>query len=214
MLAAVCYLAGLSLSKAAMISLILLCIMAIGLKGMEGKSGLAVAVATLLLLPVLIMSPDIIQKRLDSFLEQEKVTRVATRFEQVGKDSDDNAAGRGYDRIWLFPQYVMVGAGEGAYRRFTEGHDNMEIHSSWGTLLFSYGIVGTIAFMALLWAIFRRAAWQLRFYFIPLALYGLTHQGLRFSLLWVFLGLVIGQVRYDRRALSTLRARAQRSCSA
>lgn len=208
-MAVLIYLAGLSLSKAAMISLFLLCIMAIGLKGMDGKSGLTVGVATLLLLPVLFMSPDIIQSRLDRFLEQDSAARVVTRLEQVGSDNDDNAAGRGYDRIWLYPQYLVTGAGEGAYRRFSEDYDNMEMHSSWGTLLFSYGVAGTLAFLAMLWSIFGRAAWQLRLYFIPVVLYGLTHQGLRFSLLWVFLGLVIAQATYGRRALETQRARSQ-----
>jgi hypothetical protein len=66
--------------------------------------------------------------------------------------------------------------------------------------LFSYGIFGSAFFFLFLWIIFRRAEWRHLIYFGSISLYGITHQGLRDTLLWIFLGLVFAQaVSYDPR---------------
>src|SRR5262249_39084626 len=45
---------------------------------------------------------------------------------------------RGYDRIWKNPEYLITGAGEGAYERFVSrpGQNRRELHSSFGSLVF------------------------------------------------------------------------------
>lgn len=101
---------------------------------------------------------------------------------------DDSFAGRGYDRILHHPGYLLFGAGEGAFERFDSFLDG-EIHSSFGTLVFSYGFVGAALFVVFLLAVFRRCdrgAWLL---VMPALAYGLTHQGLRFAMFWVMLGM-------------------------
>jgi hypothetical protein len=111
---------------------------------------------------------------------------VGTRLESVGKQEDDSLAGRGYDRIWNNPGYLLFGAAEGAYRRFDSVLSG-EIHSSPATLFFSYGFVGGGIFVVFLTYILRgseRRSWLL---LMPTLMYGLTHNGLRFSLLWVTL---------------------------
>ena len=100
--------------------------------------------------------------------------------------------------MWRYPEYLIFGAGEGiAYRLLKKGDNFNELHSTWGTLLFSYGIAGFTSFMMMLAILFRSAPWRHLWYFLPIALYGLTHQGLRFSMLWVFFGLVFGLARSD-----------------
>ena len=101
---------------------------------------------------------------------------------------------RGYDRITAFPEYWVMGAGEGAYHRFI-GISKIgahELHSSMATLFFCYGIVGTLLFAMFLWGVMSRA--ELRAWLIVGAAltYGMTHQGLRFRLLWLLLGMVCG----------------------
>jgi hypothetical protein len=111
----------------------------------------------------------------------------------------DTLAARGYDRIWLFPQYIIVGAGEGAFERFahlSQGGNN-EIHSTPATILFSYGIVGACVLGALLWWVFGRAELRHVAYLAPAIFYGLTHNGTRAGLLWAFFGIVLG-LRYLR----------------
>jgi hypothetical protein len=100
---------------------------------------------------------------------------------------------RGYDRIWRNQQYLVLGAGEGGLSRFNDPAfvKNMEIHSSAGTVLFSYGIVGSILFALFTWRIIRRARLRLMFTLLPPLLYTFAHQGLRFTLLWVVLAIFL-----------------------
>jgi hypothetical protein len=99
---------------------------------------------------------------------------------------------RGYDRITAFPEYWVLGAGEGAYHRFIgiSAIGAHELHSSMATLFFCYGIVGTLLFAMFLWGAMSGA--ELRSWLIVGAglAYGMTHQGLRFRLLWLMLGMV------------------------
>ncbi|PJF20793.1 MAG: hypothetical protein CUN56_14380, partial [Phototrophicales bacterium] len=72
----------------------------------------------------------------------EKKEMIAARFNE--QDDDDSLSGRGYDRLWLYPQYLILGAGEGAWGRFSESVSGLEIHSSWAGVLFSYGVFGSV----------------------------------------------------------------------
>ena len=99
---------------------------------------------------------------------------------------------RGYDRITAFPEYTIVGAGEGGYRRFKEVSmiGSHELHSSIATLFFCYGIVGVGLFAMFMWGTLSGAG--VRAWVIVGAgfAYGMTHQGLRFRILWTLLGMV------------------------
>jgi hypothetical protein len=108
---------------------------------------------------------------------------------------------RGYDRIWRNEQYLVLGAGEGGLSRFddTAFVKNMEIHSSAGTVLFSYGIVGSILFLVFTWRVIRRARLRLLLMLLPPLLYTGAHQGLRFTLLWVVLAVFLALKDEDTR---------------
>jgi hypothetical protein len=100
---------------------------------------------------------------------------------------------RGYDRIWRNQQYLVLGAGEGGLSRFddTAYVKNMEIHSSAGTILFSYGIVGALLFLVFTWRMIRGARARLVITLLPPLLYTGAHQGLRFTMLWVVLAVFV-----------------------
>ncbi len=112
------------------------------------------------------------------------------RFQTIGESKDDSYEGRGYDRIVNDPEYMILGAGEGGYNRFSTLLDAGEIHSSFGTIIFCYGIVGLTFFIRFLIAIFRRSTFFELMYFLPIFAYSITHQGLRDTLFWIFLGVV------------------------
>ncbi|MGM0712198.1 O-antigen ligase family protein [Brevibacillus parabrevis] len=115
-------------------------------------------------------------------------TQVKERMETLGEDSDDNLASRGYDRIANHPQYMFFGAGEGQYERF-ESTITLELHSTIANLFFSYGIVGTLLFLLLLYAGVRGHrlySWYPLFFQI---VYGLTHNGIRETFFWILLAL-------------------------
>jgi hypothetical protein len=66
-----------------------------------------------------------------------------------------------------------------------------ELHSSMGTLFFCYGILGTILFCIFLWRTTSGSGLRAWIIVAGVFAYGMTHQGLRFRLVWVLLGMVV-----------------------
>jgi hypothetical protein len=184
-LCALAYTAALSLSKAAMLSILAMLAFALWFQGLSTRLRWAVAATVVFGTAVVLAQPGVLEVGDGEGLS----SRVVERFEDIGNQKDDSLVQRGYDRIWLFPEYLFFGAGEGAYERFRTGIAT-EMHSTFGTILFSYGLPGAALFLFVLWVIFRRAPLRHLVYFIPVCLYGITHQGLRFGEFWIFLALV------------------------
>lgn len=109
---------------------------------------------------------------------------------------------RGYDRILQHPEHLLLGAGEGWYIRYkeTSAIGTHELHSSAGTLLYCYGFVGFGLFLAFIWQVARGASIRRMLLLLPPFAYGLTHQGLRFTLFWVVLALVVMMNDIEARA--------------
>lgn len=104
------------------------------------------------------------------------------KFDSIGKE-------RNYDRIFAFPEYVFLGAGEGHLERFYP-YDKLEIHSSFGNLLFAYGIPGIGLFLLLVFSLLRNAPLPVWLVVSGPMVYSLTHMGLRTTLFWIFLAIV------------------------
>lgn len=60
---------------------------------------------------------------------------------------------RGYDKLVLYPQYLLFGSGEGMMERFSEAHSAREIHATLPSLVFYYGLLPTLLITA--WLIQR-----------------------------------------------------------
>lgn len=142
---------------------------------------------------------------LDGLLE-----RILWRFGGFGIDPDDSLEGRGYDRILRFPQYLLLGAGEGATERFGLQMSG-ELHSSIGTLLFSYGVVGLTLFGRFVVRLSRALPKFEILALVPIAAYGITHQGLRFRPFWIVLAVVawVASAEIRHRNLTRRRARSK-----
>ena len=112
---------------------------------------------------------------------------VKKRILSIGADADDSLAGRGYDRIIRYPQYLIFGAGEGALERF---NTHIEIHSTIGTVLFSYGIIGFTIFAFIIILVMWKQTFANNSLIISVLAYGLTHQGLRQTLFWILLSML------------------------
>lgn len=91
---------------------------------------------------------------------------------------------RGYDRIFANPEYLAFGAGEGVFKRFDGRLAGLgaEMHSSVGTILFSYGIIGFLLYL-IVWGllIIGSPGITMKLCAIAPLIYGFTHNGLRFS---------------------------------
>ena len=128
--------------------------------------------------------------------EDNFISRIDKRLSDVGEANDDNLEGRNYDRILKYPEYLFFGAGEGTIeQRFDK--DN-EIHSTIGTIIFSYGFFGTLLFSLFLFSCIRENKYSFLSFLIPLLLYSITHMGLRSKTFWIILILVIINNRIDK----------------
>jgi len=115
-------------------------------------------------------------------------TELFNRTVNAGQESDDSLAGRGYDRITIYYQYLFWGAGEGYFDRFILSHHHGELHSTLANILFSYGVIGFLIFL-LFFINFDFYISKVLFLMSPTLLYGLTHNGIRSPLFWIALAL-------------------------
>lgn len=165
------FLALISLSKAAMVGVLMMLV----LYGATRPKMLALFGAIALV--ILVFFPG----------QLSVVDRASARLSSIGGQYDDSLGGRGYTRIVEFPQFLAFGSGEGAFERFNKS-GGQELHSIFGTLLFAYGICGCALIGTFIYLCVRGQGFS-AYPLIPIASYGFTHQGLRFTLLWCLLAL-------------------------
>ena len=127
------------------------------------------------------------------FFSLEEIGNAINRVASIGQEADDNLEARGYYRIINYPEYLIFGAGEGAFDRFQEAKTR-ELHSGLATILFSYGIFGLITFLTFVYATLRRLKWYYMILFIPVLMFGISSQTIRFTHFWFLLGLVYGGI--------------------
>jgi len=191
-----CYVIAQTLSRAATAAGVLMAL-AVALSSRWQRS----AILTILALGVLGGGAELLRGGLLDQISQADVVRgLQYRISKIQKNPDDPLSlwKRGYGRLVTHPQYLAVGAGEGAFERLTDLKDK-EFHSSLGNILLSYGVVGLGILFGLFYVVFRRAPFINLAYFGLIMLYGITHMGMRDTMLWIFLGLVfVESVAEDR----------------
>ena len=100
-------------------------------------------------------------------------------------------AGRGYDRIKEIGGLIITGVGEGGYDRFIAA-SGKELHSMYASTLVSYGIIVFLGYVYL----FSRALFSNKervfsvLSFSGILLYGVSHNGMRNTLLWTLLAML------------------------
>jgi len=103
----------------------------------------------------------------------------------------ENFEERGYDRLWKFPEYLLLGSGEGANERWSERTSfTGEIHSTLAGLAFYYGLPGVVMFFGFLYNLWRRIPYiWMRLLLIAPFIYSLSTYNLRNSMFWVGMGI-------------------------
>jgi hypothetical protein len=112
---------------------------------------------------------------------------VMYRVSTIGSDNDDNLSARGYDRLTNYPQYLAFGAGEGEFERLGYGY---EFHSTLGNILSSYGIIGLFLYLTSIVLAMKSNRWKDSYIIFFILFYGLTHNGIRNTLLWMLVALI------------------------
>ena len=99
---------------------------------------------------------------------------------------------RGYDRIWIYPQYLVTGAGEGEYQRFVRpGEAIRELHSSFGSVLFGYGVIGVVLMGLFFGRVLKGSSWRHAVMLAPPLAFASAHQALRFTMFWIVLAVFV-----------------------
>lgn len=119
------------------------------------------------------------------------LTSVENRFRDNRLTSTEKQIGvRGYDRIFNNPELMLFGAGEGGKANQFDASHHGEMHSSLGTMLFSYGILGFLVFLLLI-GVAAKENWSVSVAaLVPVAAYSLTHNGLRQAEFWILIALL------------------------
>lgn len=131
---------------------------------------------------------------------------IADRIANIASESDSSLASRGYFVLFQFPEMLLFGLGEPRVISIL-GH---EVHSVFASVLTNYGVMGFLLFfsgmlMYLKKLVRKFGVFQSLTLVVPIFLYGITHNGLRFSFLWVFLSLVISVT--DKNSMMSLNDR-------
>ena len=109
-------------------------------------------------------------------------------------DFKKQADERGYTRFTEFPEYMLLGSGQGEHKRFNRLKDpsylNVEMHTSWGGLLFYYGLPGFISIFLLIVFGLGNLSGKTKLLVLSTFVYGLTTYSFRTPIFWVLLSVV------------------------
>lgn len=144
---------------------------------------------TIFFLIILLLAIFVIHKVTDVFKNHKAIYGLRTRASTVERKTENLITDRGYYRITEYPEYWILGAGEGAYlERFGR---IMEFHSTLGNIQVSYGIIGLILFLKFLYLALKNNKFRDWYILFCILIYGITHNGIRNSLFWIFLALLV-----------------------
>lgn len=114
---------------------------------------------------------------------------LMNRLSQTTDKVDSSLYVRGYNRILDYPEYLFFGAGEGANYRFSS--IGLELHSTIGNMQFSYGLVGIFLFNLFVFKVMYYDKFKHWYLIVGISMYGFSHNGIRNSLFWIILVLLI-----------------------
>lgn len=198
------YIAVLSLSRAGMLSTAFLFSCALVLELSEGKVRFRIRVGRILIIGIIAGAFIYFFRDFFTTVLQSWESRV----ESKGLVGSDSVADRGYQRITDNSQYLLFGAGEGDYQRFSGA---MELHSIPGNIFFSYGLIGLSLFLITLIVIMRNNPISIIPY-TSIMLYGISHNGIRSGHLWLLFAITAFSIvaQNKKQSLFTERIRSDK----
>ncbi|MBR2289908.1 MAG: hypothetical protein IJ867_04755 [Clostridia bacterium] len=94
---------------------------------------------------------------------------------------------RGYDKIYYYPQYMLFGAGEGFYSRFSKARHNNEIHATFPSILFYYGIIPLVVLLNWIYKNIKNEPFNVKIVYIALFIESFTLLNQRQALFWLII---------------------------
>lgn len=150
--------------------------------------------AFLILMATFIALGNLLSEAYLKNLQSKILTQGQLFYERIlgFSQGEDSLEERGYDRVWKFPEYLLLGAGEGANQRWaSKSSFTGEIHSTIAGVLFYYGIPGLSLFLGLMLNLWNKLpSFWLRLLLLAPLFYSLGTYNLRNSMFWLGLGLL------------------------
>jgi hypothetical protein len=119
--------------------------------------------------------------------------KIFSRLSSIGSDSDDSLDGRGYWIIWNSGIFeILFGYGLSVVRALI-GH---ELHSTFFSFFANYGLLVGSLYVGMFLSAYYKSAKSIGHIrsiiaYLPILLYGITHNGSRFTVLYLFIALAI-----------------------
>ena len=180
-----------SLSKAAIIGCaILMVIMYFGWVLEEMKTGIhrKVLMRRIFPLALIVLMTILFYKKIIVVMTP-YINSFYSRFEATTFSTAALGDSRGYSRISEIGANIIQGVGEGAFYRFSVMTGN-ETHSSFATIIVSYGIIGAFLYIVLFWNTICNKTRNIApffAFFSGMLFYWVSHNGLRNSILWILI---------------------------
>ena len=178
-------------SKAAMIGLAIMLLFRI-IWGPKKISGKKLAIRVVALLAIFSVIYFFLYSQSSLITSNGTLSFMRTRILNLSKEKDSSlGTGRGYYRVFEMGTNYLWGVGEGGYYRF-EALKGSEVHSTYVSIFVSYGVIGSLLFLLL----FKRLLWRPGHVkrnltgLLGIALYSLTHNGIRNTLVWIVLAIL------------------------
>lgn len=110
---------------------------------------------------------------------------------ELEKQADE----RGYTRFSEYPEYIILGSGQGEHKRFNAKKSpdflNVEMHTTWGGLLFYYGLFGFVSIAIFLLTVLLKVSSFNRIVLLSTFVYGISTYSFRTPIFWFLLAVFI-----------------------
>lgn len=159
----------------------------------------AILIGTAFLAALVLFSPKIGDYIAD-LSESSIVERAEEKLSRMGESEagPSNIEERGIDRLYIYPEKLVYGAGEGYHERFERSYLSGEVHSTLLSILFYYGALPTAALLYWFYKNIGKLSASNMAVVFSLFLESLTLLNQRQSLFWMIF--VLLNVLYKKQA--------------
>lgn len=156
----------------------------------HSKKILYMALAVIAITATVLIIPELKQKAIDAIAETRITNRINEKINKINNESEDNDLwhDRGYDIITSNIKYIIYGAGQGGYTRFqrANGHSG-EIHATFPSILFYYGLVPTAILLIWICKKIKKIPMNAKILYLALFIESFTLLNQRQAFFWIII---------------------------
>lgn len=143
--------------------------------------------AILVIIICVLLFGNTLKSKFDNILILDRIVEKFNRIENKSASNISIIQERGYDRFIYYPKYVLYGSGEGEYTRFTKTFHQDEIHATFPSILFYYGIIPTLFLISWVFDNVKKSKIKVLIAFISIFLESFTLLNQRQVMFWIII---------------------------